>query len=153
MINSAAFDAADLSSCIKAYFNNIEDENQTKNKTSSGSKNEDIVNNKTIPPVSGPATLSGLAYSLGFDSRNSFWDYEQNGEFAFLLKRARLRIESVYEKKLHNQTCTGAVFALKSMGWNEKSDDKTATVPFKTLQRSEERRVGKECRSRWSPYH
>ena len=23
----------------------------------------------------------------------------------------------------------------------------------KTLNRSEERRVGKECRSRWSPYH
>jgi len=23
----------------------------------------------------------------------------------------------------------------------------------KTLPRSEERRVGKECRSRWSPYH
>ena len=26
-------------------------------------------------------------------------------------------------------------------------------VPFDTLLRSEERRVGKECRSRWSPYH
>ena len=25
--------------------------------------------------------------------------------------------------------------------------------PGKTLLRSEERRVGKECRSRWSPYH
>ena len=24
---------------------------------------------------------------------------------------------------------------------------------FKRLYRSEERRVGKECRSRWSPYH
>ena len=24
---------------------------------------------------------------------------------------------------------------------------------LKTLTRSEERRVGKECRSRWSPYH
>ena len=24
---------------------------------------------------------------------------------------------------------------------------------FDTPQRSEERRVGKECRSRWSPYH
>ena len=24
---------------------------------------------------------------------------------------------------------------------------------FKTFRRSEERRVGKECRSRWSPYH
>ena len=27
------------------------------------------------------------------------------------------------------------------------------TVPHLTLARSEERRVGKECRSRWSPYH
>ena len=26
-------------------------------------------------------------------------------------------------------------------------------VPEGTLDRSEERRVGKECRSRWSPYH
>src|SRR2546425_12674824 len=25
--------------------------------------------------------------------------------------------------------------------------------PFHGLERSEERRVGKECRSRWSPYH
>ena len=24
---------------------------------------------------------------------------------------------------------------------------------YKALRRSEERRVGKECRSRWSPYH
>ena len=24
---------------------------------------------------------------------------------------------------------------------------------YKDLSRSEERRVGKECRSRWSPYH
>ena len=26
-------------------------------------------------------------------------------------------------------------------------------VPFNAWTRSEERRVGKECRSRWSPYH
>ena len=26
-------------------------------------------------------------------------------------------------------------------------------VPAGTIDRSEERRVGKECRSRWSPYH
>src|SRR2546426_504444 len=30
-----------------------------------------------------------------------------------------------------------------------KADPATGTVPI----RSEERRVGKECRSRWSPYH
>src|SRR3989442_9852551 len=29
----------------------------------------------------------------------------------------------------------------------------TAGVPGGTAARSEERRVGKECRSRWSPYH
>ena len=27
------------------------------------------------------------------------------------------------------------------------------TNPDRTISRSEERRVGKECRSRWSPYH
>ena len=27
------------------------------------------------------------------------------------------------------------------------------TIDEDTLNRSEERRVGKECRSRWSPYH
>jgi len=26
-------------------------------------------------------------------------------------------------------------------------------MDMKTFERSEERRVGKECRSRWSPYH
>src|SRR6266851_5351367 len=29
----------------------------------------------------------------------------------------------------------------------------TEVVPFDQIIRSEERRVGKECRSRWSPYH
>ena len=29
----------------------------------------------------------------------------------------------------------------------------TTTPPILIASRSEERRVGKECRSRWSPYH
>src|SRR3712207_9094075 len=29
----------------------------------------------------------------------------------------------------------------------------TREVAYYSLERSEERRVGKECRSRWSPYH
>ena len=32
-------------------------------------------------------------------------------------------------------------------------NDKVETIFLMTLCRSEERRVGKECRSRWSPYH
>ena len=33
------------------------------------------------------------------------------------------------------------------------SDFSSTTTFFKDFARSEERRVGKECRSRWSPYH
>ena len=31
--------------------------------------------------------------------------------------------------------------------------DYESDIPTDVLKRSEERRVGKECRSRWSPYH
>ena len=31
--------------------------------------------------------------------------------------------------------------------------DEMNTNPYEPPYRSEERRVGKECRSRWSPYH
>ena len=32
-------------------------------------------------------------------------------------------------------------------------DVQTPPAFFEAIRRSEERRVGKECRSRWSPYH
>ena len=36
-----------------------------------------------------------------------------------------------------------------SLGKRDVGDE----IEFATIMRSEERRVGKECRSRWSPYH
>ena len=33
------------------------------------------------------------------------------------------------------------------------ADTTVYTHAYRNLKRSEERRVGKECRSRWSPYH
>ena len=35
----------------------------------------------------------------------------------------------------------------------EKLPKQYETLPLTDYGRSEERRVGKECRSRWSPYH
>ena len=35
----------------------------------------------------------------------------------------------------------------------QKIEDKAAAAGVQPKERSEERRVGKECRSRWSPYH
>ena len=40
----------------------------------------------------------------------------------------------------------------KSLDILNYGDKLTSTKPEKAI-RSEERRVGKECRSRWSPYH
>ena len=34
-----------------------------------------------------------------------------------------------------------------------ETNDKKKETGWKKIKRSEERRVGKECRSRWSPYH
>ncbi|MFD0792777.1 terminase small subunit [Mucilaginibacter litoreus] len=70
-----------------------------------------------------PPTLAGLALFLGFDSREQFEHYERNGRFRNQLKMGRLMIEAEYEKRLHQQSATGAIFALKSLGWKEPADD------------------------------
>ena len=43
------------------------------------------------------------------------------------------------------------LFDIDSNSWTEVITD--LKPPSRTVSRSEERRVGKECRSRWSPYH
>lgn len=80
----------------------------------------------TLLSVPDKPTISGLCYFLGFESRQSFYDYEQKGAFAYTIKRARLFIESTYEQNLHSNGCTGSIFALKSMGWDDGSSDESA---------------------------
>lgn len=74
-------------------------------------------------------TITGLSLHLGFNSKQAFDEYELNGKFADRLKRARLRIEALYEKKLHTQYTSGAIFALKSLGWNERPENKQTVEP------------------------
>ena len=62
-------------------------------------------------------TITGLAYYLGFESRQSFYDYEKKPEFSYTTKRARLFIEQEYEEQLQVGNVTGAIFALKNFGW------------------------------------
>lgn len=68
-----------------------------------------------------PPTITGLAYFLGFESRQSIHDYKGVKQFSYTIKRARLRIESEYEKKLSGQQPAGSIFALKNLGWNDKT--------------------------------
>lgn len=67
-------------------------------------------------------TITGLAYHLGFESRQSFYDYEVKGDFSYILKRARLRVEAAREEALYDPSCTGTIFALKNMGWSDKQE-------------------------------
>jgi hypothetical protein len=80
------------------------------------------------------ATISGLALFLGFSSRQVFDDCMHKGKYAEILKRGCLRIEAFYESRLHQHSTSGAIFALKSMGWNEKHETKTTEeTNLKTL--------------------
>jgi len=68
-----------------------------------------------------PGTITGLMLHLGFESRQSFYDYEKDGTFSYTIKSARLRVEHEYEKRLTTApSATGAIFALKNLGWVDK---------------------------------
>lgn len=85
-----------------------------------------------------PATITGLALYLGFSNKESIRDYEKKGaEFMALLKRARARVEYNYEKRLHGDKPVGAIFALKNMGWKDRTvitdDDDNPILGFNYL--------------------
>lgn len=66
------------------------------------------------------ATITGLALYLGFESRQSIYDYKDNKEFSYTIKRACLAVENSYEL---NGTPID-IFALKNMGWEDKHETK-----------------------------
>lgn len=67
-------------------------------------------------------TISGLAYYLGFESRQSFYDYEERPEFSYTIKRCRLFMESWYESRLQGNNPAGSIFWLKNAGWSDKQE-------------------------------
>lgn len=70
-----------------------------------------------------PITITGLCLYLGFESRQSFYDYEKRAGFSYIIKKARMIVENAYEKRLSNDvpgSATGAIFALKNMGWKDQ---------------------------------
>lgn len=69
-----------------------------------------------------PATVTGLTLFLGFADRSSLYEYQEKVEFSHIIKKARTRVEFEYEKCLYNDRPTGALFALKNMGWKDKSE-------------------------------
>ncbi len=91
----------------------------------------DKSNNKAI------YTMSGLAYHLGFKSREGFVNYGKKEEFADIISVARLRVEIYLETRLHQRNPVGAIFGLKNHGWsdNVKSNLHITFNPFLELMK------------------
>ena len=69
-----------------------------------------------------PYTITGLAISLGFNSRQQISEYEDRSEFSDVIKRARLKVEHAVEHKLFTNNPTGSIFWLKNYGWKDKQE-------------------------------
>lgn len=80
-------------------------------------------------------TITGLALALGFESRQSIYDYEKHSEFSYVIKRARLLVENGYEKDLKHGKMA-AIFPLKNMGWSDRQEI-TSTVESTNTEKAD----------------
>ena len=78
-----------------------------------------------------PVTWTGLALYLGFSSRQSIDEYLKYEGFSDSVKRAKTFVEWHYEMKLHGNTPSGSIFALKNFGWTDKASEE---APKETLE-------------------
>jgi len=69
-----------------------------------------------------PVTWTGMALHLGFSSRQSIDEYQNYEGYSYSVKRAKSLVEMCYEERLHGNSPTGAIFALKNMQWSDKQE-------------------------------
>ena len=66
--------------------------------------------------------ITWLALHLWFSERKSLIDYAENPEFVHTIKKAKMRVELAYEKRLIARGNWGDVFALKNFEWTDKQE-------------------------------
>ena len=96
------------------------------------------------------STQSGKNYCLFVVAVN---DRRKNGEETQYIRcTAWDKLGEICQQYLTTGTKVYVEGTAKAHGYLDKNAEAKAELQL-TVQRSEERRVGKECRSRWSPYH
>ncbi len=65
-------------------------------------------------------TITWLALFLWFSERKSLIDYSWKEEFLHTIKKAKMRVEHAYEKRLVARWNGWDVFALKNFDWKDK---------------------------------
>jgi hypothetical protein len=90
-------------------------------------------------------TITGLCIWLGFRCKNTLYNYIKiEGEIGYVMDRARLFVEYGYEKQLHGDRPTGAIFALKNMGWKDTVETNNTTNMNLTMTKEEELKIAKD---------
>ena len=101
--------------------------------------------------LAGLSLLGGIVYMIDTSSGSSRFSVSQDMEYNVMQR-------GVEEGKAELRRRVAAV-SVDLPHWSSTPDESIPSslssllIPNGTLLRSEERRVGKECRSRWSPYH
>lgn len=108
---------AELEAAVDAYFKECEGEILR-------DENGEPMLYKGQPVITGqrPPTITGLAYALGFKSRQALLNYQGRKQFHDTILRAKLRIESYTEERLFDRDgVNGARFSLTNnfSGWSE----------------------------------
>ena len=79
---------------------------------------------------------------------------ERYGRVQSLMKYANSdTLKESYNKQPKGKAVGVDGITKEQYGENLEENIESLLVRMKKFSRSEERRVGKECRSRWSPYH
>lgn len=68
--------------------------------------------------------ITGMALHLGFSSKESLYVYKKKPEFMDPIKKGLSFIELHHEQSLNKKSCTGHIFALKNMGWADRTEVK-----------------------------
>lgn len=106
-----------MQSAIDSYFKFIEGEEWSKDEVEENPLRQDTMKRYPEHP-----TITGLILYIGFSHREALHDYEKKTEFSDIVKKARMKVENGYEKALFGKNAAGPIFALKNMGWTDKTE-------------------------------
>ncbi len=67
-------------------------------------------------------TITGLALYLGFADKTTLYEYRDRPDFSYSIKKAITKIEQYHEQALSDNNVAGRIFALKNMGWRDKTE-------------------------------
>lgn len=67
-----------------------------------------------------PLTISGALLWMGIYDQHTLARYAERDGFAPSVKRLQVVVREGYERRMHTTQPTGAIFALKNMGWSDR---------------------------------